>query len=259
MSLTRRAFLVHSAAASLASSALASPALAKEQPPAPGLPIVDTHQHLWDLEKFRPPWLAEAPEVLRHSYTTKEYLAATAGLNLAKTVYMEVDVDPKQQTAEAEHVIALSKSPDHPTAGAVISGRPGQPGFREYFRPFIKSKAVKGVRQVLHVPSTPEGTCLSETYINNVQWLGEVGKNFDLCLRPRELADGLKLAKASPGTRFIVEWRAGKKKGGEKRGREGGGPERVGVGADGALHDVGGGGGATGLGVGEGGGGGGER
>ncbi len=25
------------------------------------IPIVDTHQHLWDLEKFRLPWLHDAP------------------------------------------------------------------------------------------------------------------------------------------------------------------------------------------------------
>ena len=29
------------------------------------LPIVDTHQHLWDLTKFKPPWLGDAPDVLR--------------------------------------------------------------------------------------------------------------------------------------------------------------------------------------------------
>ena len=25
------------------------------------IPIIDTHQHLWDLDKFRLPWLADAP------------------------------------------------------------------------------------------------------------------------------------------------------------------------------------------------------
>ena len=68
------------------------------------LPIVDTHQHLWDLTKFKPPWLGDAPDVLRKSYTTKHFLEATRGSNVVKAVYMEVDVDPKQQVEEAEHV-----------------------------------------------------------------------------------------------------------------------------------------------------------
>ncbi|HUG67159.1 MAG TPA: hypothetical protein VMM76_05385, partial [Pirellulaceae bacterium] len=70
------------------------------------LPIIDTHQHLWDLSKFQPPWLKNAPAVLSQSYVTKDYLEATAGLNVVKAVYMEVDVAPEQQLEEAEHVIA---------------------------------------------------------------------------------------------------------------------------------------------------------
>src|SRR5262249_41204463 len=35
--------------------------------------------------------------------------------------------------------------------------------------------------------------------------LGELGKSFDLCLRPGELADGAELVDACPGTRFILD------------------------------------------------------
>lgn len=205
MTLHRREFLAQSTAA-VASAALASQTAWAEKPEnGMNLPIVDTHQHLWDLTKFQPPWLDGAPEVLKKSYTTREYLAATKGLNLAQAVYMEVDVDPRQQTAEAEHVIALSKSDEHPTSGAVISGRPGSAEFQKYFAPFVKNPLIKGVRQVLHVPSAPAGLCLEKQYVANVAWLGEVGKSFDLCMRPRELQDGAKLAQACPGTRFIVD------------------------------------------------------
>ena len=73
------------------------------------LPIIDTHQHLWDYDRFRPPWLSDAPKILARRYATAEYLAATRRLNVVKAVYMEVDVDPKQQVEEALHVIELSK------------------------------------------------------------------------------------------------------------------------------------------------------
>ena len=35
--------------------------------------------------------------------------------------------------------------------------------------------------------------------------LGELGLSFDLCMRPGELADGVRLARLCPGTRFIVD------------------------------------------------------
>src|SRR5687767_879852 len=68
------------------------------------IPIVDTHQHLWNLKQFKLPWLSAAPDVLKRSYGLQDYIEATAGLNVVRAVYMEVDVDPEQQTAEAEYL-----------------------------------------------------------------------------------------------------------------------------------------------------------
>ena len=169
------------------------------------LPIVDTHQHLWDLTKFKPPWLGDAPEVLRKSYTTKHFLEATRGLNVVKAVYMEVDVDPLQQVQEAEHVIRLSKNSDHPTAAAVISGRPNSAGFEAYITRYKDSPYIKGVRQVLHPPETRQGLCLEKQFVKSMQLLGRLGKSYDLCMRPTELGDGVKLADQCPDTRFIVD------------------------------------------------------
>lgn len=201
---TRRDFVSTSALSILGGLAFQA-GLARADGRQKQLPIIDTHQHLWDLTKFRPPWLDGAPDVLAKSYVTKDYLAATNGLNVVKAVYMEVDVDPKQQVEEAEHVIALSKSADHPTSGAVISGRPNSANFKSYISKFKDNVYIKGVRQVLHVPTTPQGTCLQKQFVASMRLLGEFNKSFDLCMRPTELADGAKLAAMCPETRFIVD------------------------------------------------------
>lgn len=166
--------------------------------------IIDTHQHLWDLEKFKLPWLAGAPEVLRQSYRTQEYLAATRGLNV-QAIYMEVDVNPAQHDAEAEHIVRLCRSDEHPTTAAVVGGRPAAADFAEYVRRLKESPEIKGVRQVLHVPETPPGFCLQDEFVRGVQLLGPHGLTFDLCLRPAELQDGAALAERCPETRFIVD------------------------------------------------------
>ena len=54
------------------------------------LPIVDTHEHLWDLSRFRLPWMKPGGPLCR-SYVPKDYQEASAGLNIVKSVYMEVD------------------------------------------------------------------------------------------------------------------------------------------------------------------------
>jgi L-fuconolactonase len=168
------------------------------------LPIVDTHQHLWDLTKFRLPWLKEG-DVFNKSHVMSDYLKATAGLNVVKTVYMEVDVAPEQQMEEAEYVIGLCQRADTPMVAAVISGRPASDAFAKYIGQFKDSAVIKGVRQVLHGESTPPGFCLDEKFIKGVRLLGELGKSFDLCMRSKELLDAAKLVDACPNTRFILD------------------------------------------------------
>ena len=168
------------------------------------LPIIDTHQHLWDLNRFDLPWLDGAP-TLNRNYVTGDYLAATAGLNVVKTVYMEVDVTAAQHPAEAEHLIELCAAHDNPTAGAVIGGDMTSAAFADYIRRFAGSPAIKGVRQVLHGPATPQGFCLAPQFVENVRLLGELGLCFDLCMRPSELGDGVKLASQCPQTRFVLD------------------------------------------------------
>jgi predicted TIM-barrel fold metal-dependent hydrolase len=167
------------------------------------VPIIDTH-HLWDLGRFRLSWLQGAP-TLNRSFLMSDYLEATASLNVVKTVYMEVDVDPAQQVEEAEYVIDLCGRDDNPMAAAVFSGRPASSGFKDTITRFSDSPSIKGVRQVLHGGGTPTGYCLQPEFVRGIRLLGDLGLSFDLCLRPAELQDGLKLVQACPDTRFILD------------------------------------------------------
>jgi L-fuconolactonase len=168
------------------------------------VPIVDTHQHLWDLSRFRLPWLDRATPLAR-SYLMEDYLKAAEGLGVVKSVYMEVDVEPSQQHAEADHVIDLCRRRVGPMAGAVISGRPVSDGFREELARYEDEPAIKGMRQVLHGAGTPPGYCLDPKFIRGIRLLGEKGLSFDLCMRPAELGDGARLVDACPGTSFILD------------------------------------------------------
>lgn len=195
----RRRFLKGTAA--LTASSLAHVAGGAEPV---GLPIIDTHQHLWDLTRFRLPWLASAGK-LNRSFLSDDYRKATEGLNVIKAVYMEVDVDPTQQDAEAESVVRLCRSGKSPTVAAVVSGRPSSDGFSAYLRRLTKAGEIKGIRQVLHGPDTPPGYCLDPKFVAGIQALGEAGLMFDLCLRTAELPDAAKLVDVCPGTRFILD------------------------------------------------------
>jgi L-fuconolactonase len=194
-SLTRREFLQQSAVML---------ALAEAKPMDDAIPILDTHQHLWDLKQFHLPWVKEGAPLARN-YLMSDYFAATRGLNVVKTIYMEVDLDPKQQQQEAEFVIETCKHADNPMVAGVISGRPASADFAKYIGQFKNSAYIKGVRQVLHNEGIPAGTCLDEKFIRGIRLLGEFNKSFDLCMRPGELLDAAKLIDACPDTLFILD------------------------------------------------------
>jgi L-fuconolactonase len=195
MTPTRREFLGWTAAAATACAATGA---------APAQPIIDTHVHLWDLAQLRLAWLEGAPELPR-SASWADYLKTTSGLDVVKAVYMEVDVDPSQHETEARLVLDLCRRGDTALCAAVIGGRPASDGFAAYVEPLAKDPLVKGVRQVLHGPTTPAGYCLQDAFVRGVRRLGELGLCFDLCMRHAELADGAKLVAQAPGTRFVLD------------------------------------------------------
>ena len=107
--MNRREFLAAqlASAASAAGSVALAQKLKDKKDASPMMPIVDTHQHLWDLTKFKLAWFdpdTPSGKILGHSFTPKEYAEATKGLNVVKAVYMEVDVVPEQQQKEADYV-----------------------------------------------------------------------------------------------------------------------------------------------------------
>lgn len=204
---SRRDFILRTSATTLG-TVLSTPAITAAMDNSTQLPIIDTHQHLWDLDRFNLPWInpnSDAQEPIRHTFLIPEYHQHTAGLNIAKTIYMEVNIHPEQQQEEANWAIGLCENNDNNMAGAVIGGFPHDEGFANYVTPLAGKDAVKGVRTILHDADRPQGMCLKPRFVDNIRLLGDLNVNFDLCLRPAEVSDGAKLAKQCPDTRFVVD------------------------------------------------------
>jgi len=168
------------------------------------IPIVDTHQHLWDLSKIRLAWLAGDAK-LNRDYLMEDYLEAVKGLPVVKAVYMEVAVVDEDLVKEAEWISDICRSKRGPTVAAVIGGRPASEDFRSYLSQFRNNPVIKGVRWI------PPATKLGHKYYfspemrKNLRLLGEWGMSFDICIPPEWLTDAADLVNACPETRFILD------------------------------------------------------
>jgi len=164
--------------------------------------IVDTHQHLWDLDLFRYAWLRQLPD-LNRSFRMNDYLAATNGLAIEKSVHLEADVDEPFMLDETMHLLRLADCADNPLEGVVACGRPESKEFKTYVEKIAGHPKLRGIRRVLH--TRPDDLGQSETFIENVCSLAGYGLSFDICILARQLPLAIRLVSQCPDVTFILD------------------------------------------------------
>jgi predicted TIM-barrel fold metal-dependent hydrolase len=164
--------------------------------------IVDTHQHLWDLDLFRYSWLDSLPR-LNRSFRMPNYLKAAEGLNVVKSVHLEADVNEPCMLGETRHLLALADQNDNPLEGIVACGRPERKDFKSYLDKIAGHPKLKGIRRVLH--TQPDELGQEPTFLKNVAALASYGLSFDICVLARQLPIAIKLVAQCPEVVFILD------------------------------------------------------
>ena len=68
--------------------------------------IIDTHLHIWDLDKFSLPWLDDEGEILNRTYLLEDYKKSLGeNYQISKAVYVEVDSAQDQKDKENEFIV----------------------------------------------------------------------------------------------------------------------------------------------------------
>jgi L-fuconolactonase len=195
--MNRRQFLYASA---MFAAGCGNMARAEPDSPERGLSIVDTHQHLWNLQQFRLPWLRPGGDLTRN-FTMADYQEATRGLGITRAIYMEVAVAPEQKRAEAEHIVKVCEDKSNPTCAAVIGGLIMAESFKDYILQFKGNPYIKGVRHGLNSTKQLEDNQL----IRNLRLLGRLNMSFDLLVPPGLIGEAAKLVERCSETRFILD------------------------------------------------------
>jgi len=102
-----------------------------------------------------------------------DYLEAAHGLEVAKTVHLEADVDEPYMLAETQHLLELSGEPDNPLEGVVACARPEDTDFRSFVEKIVGHPKLKGIRRVLH--TQPDELGQQPIFIENIATLADYG------------------------------------------------------------------------------------
>lgn len=186
---------------------------------ADDLPIIDPHQHFWDLSLGKHPWLRDEPpppfrygdtRLLRRNYLPADYRRDARDHRIVGTVYVETEWDPADPLGETRWVKTLAAREGLPTA-IVAQAWLDRDDVDEVLARQAQCPLVRGIRHKPRAAPTPSavepGTPGS---MGDPRWragyarLARLGLSFDLQTPWWHLAEAAALARAFPDTLVIL-------------------------------------------------------
>jgi len=179
-------------------------------------PIVDAHQHFWDIQANYYPWLCDEPPIpfrygdysaIRRRYLPDDYFANVVPHNVVKTVYVEAEWDPNVPVGEARYISRLRDDTNFPTVmvGQAWLDRDDCVSVLEQLSSFDFMRSIRHKPRANVSPNeaAPGG-------MTDVRWragfarLSPLGLRFDLQTPWWHLAEAASLARDFPDTRIIL-------------------------------------------------------
>ena len=179
-------------------------------------PIVDAHQHFWDIDTNYHPWLRDEPPIalrygdyraIRRRYLPDDYFADVGSHSVVKTVYVEAEWDPADPIGESRYVSRLRRETNFPTVMVAQAWLD-----RDDCAAVLEQQAAFDfVRSVRHKPrANASPNDVAPGGMTDSKWragfarLSPLGLRFDLQTPWWHLADAACLARNFPDTSIIL-------------------------------------------------------
>ncbi|VVN56897.1 hypothetical protein PS687_02502 [Pseudomonas fluorescens] len=180
--------------------------------------IIDPHHHLWDLENYSYPWLCQPGEPvapiagslkpIMTSYSLDDYKEDAKHWNIVKDVHL--DALSADIQAETRWLQKMKDETGFPTA-IVAHADLEADDVEELLTTYAKSKAVRGIRQILNWHPNSELSFVERNdLLTDPKWLQGFGLlekyafSFDLQLYPHQMLDAAKVARNHQGTTIVL-------------------------------------------------------
>lgn len=169
----------------------------------PGFPIVDSHVHLYDVERLSYGWLAGVPRINR-THLLPDFDAARGSVDVDGIVFAEVAVDPGLHLEEAAFIQSLA-SRDARLCG-IVAHAPLERGadVEADLVALKRNPAVCGIRRLIQGEPDP-AFCLEPAFIEALKLLPRYGLPFDICVKHWAMTFAVELARRCPDVTFVLD------------------------------------------------------
>jgi len=179
-------------------------------------PIVDAHQHFWNIAQNYHPWLRDEPPIafrygdysaIRKRYLPDDYFADVAPHKVVKTVYVEAEWDPSDPIGESRYIANLRRETNFPSV-TVAQAWLDRDDCASVLAQQAAFDSVRSVRHKTRANSSPQDAAPGG--MNDAKWragfarLAPLGLHFDLQTPWWHLADAAGLARDFPDTTIIL-------------------------------------------------------
>ena len=170
------------------------------------MPIIDAHQHFWNLERVSYPWLTAAGGPICRNFEPPELIPQLAAAGVDATVLVQA-MDSAEDTA-----YMLEQAGRHPFIAAVVGwvplDRPDEAaaaldGYLDR-EPGPGGTRLTGIRHLIHEEPDPDWL-LRDAVIDGLRVLAERDVAFDVVAQVQHLRHVPVLAGRVPGLRMVID------------------------------------------------------
>jgi len=166
-------------------------------------PIVDSHVHLADPQRFGYAWTANAPS-LNRTVLPPDLDRAAAPYEVGEIVFVEVDVDLPQHLDEAAWVAGLARS--EPRLKGMVACLPLEKGkaVEAELDTLRGHRILRAIRRLIQNQPDPD-FCIRPAFIEGLKLLAPHDIAFDICVFHKHLPNVVKMVRQCPEVRFVLD------------------------------------------------------
>jgi L-fuconolactonase len=172
--------------------------------PAAGAPVIDAHQHFWNLTEHAQPWLASHPALapLLRNFTLADLAPLAAAGGITATVAVQTVAEPW----ETPELLTLAAGPGlvAGVAGWADLTAPDIADVLARLRELPGGDRLAGIRHPVLAEPDP-GWLARPDVLRGLAALAAAGLAYDVVGEPRHLPAAVTAARQVPGLRFVLD------------------------------------------------------